>query len=496
MLIDFQNLRVCLRRLHSTFLPIVLWAGVTLTVFPALGQGSLPERPDPAAIAAHVREALARDRVPGASVAVIWENEVLLLDGFGMDGDDQPVTPRTGFRLGSMSKAFTALAVMRAVEGGVLSLDATVQSVLTDFTLADPGAAAQITLRQLLAHTSGIPRIAPRGAVDAPLAAHVAALARAKPAARPGERHIYASPNYLVAARMLEVAEGRPFADILQSTVLAPLGLADTLVTAADGHLAPGHRYWFGFPFPADLPEGPGRLATASLISSAADLARFLRFQLGDGAWENDRLLSASAMEEMHRGTAQGDGFRYAMGWREGQIGGMRALHHGGILPDFRGKMVLLPEIGGAVVVLTNASTMMPLPAVPTSHRLADEVAAHLAGEPLASPTFPFGDVILAVWAGLGLLLAGQVATLLRRRRAVARPVVHLARAAIDLGAAAALLFALPVLTGLSWRELWTGGPDMLIWTAAMALIAAAAGLDGLRHGIGHSSWAQKSVST
>ncbi|MFN3280477.1 MAG: hypothetical protein ACK40I_02245, partial [Tabrizicola sp.] len=76
MLIDVQNLRVCLRRLHSTFLPIVLWAGVTLTVFPALGQGSLPERPDPAAIAAHVRAALARDRVPGASVAVIWENEV------------------------------------------------------------------------------------------------------------------------------------------------------------------------------------------------------------------------------------------------------------------------------------------------------------------------------------------------------------------------------------------------------------------------------------
>lgn len=75
-------------------------------------------RPDPAAIAAHVEAAIARDRVPGAAVAVIWQGEVMLLQGFGTDGAGRPVTPHTGFRLGSMSKAFTALAVMRAVEAG------------------------------------------------------------------------------------------------------------------------------------------------------------------------------------------------------------------------------------------------------------------------------------------------------------------------------------------------------------------------------------------
>lgn len=495
MLIDVQNLRVCLRRLHSTFLPIVLWAGVTLTVFPALGQGSLPERPDPAAIAAHVRAALARDRVPGASVAVIWENEVLLLDGFGMDGDDQPVTPRTGFRLGSMSKAFTALAVMRAVEGGVLSLDATVQSVLTDFTLADPGAAAQITLRQLLAHTSGIPRTAPRGAVDAPLAAHVAALARAKPAARPGERRIYASPNYLVAARMLEVAEGRPFADILQSTVLAPLGLNDTLVTAADGHLAPGHRYWFGFPFPADLPEEPGRLGTASLISSAADMARFLRFQLGEGSWEGQRLLSPVAMTEMHRGTALGDGFRYAMGWREGRIGPAHALHHGGILPDFRGKMILLPDLGAAVVVLTNASTLMPLPAQPTSHLLADEIAAYLTGEPLTSGTLSFGTVVLAVWVGLALLLASQVRSLRSRPSETIGARRRLSGPIFDLAVAAGLVAGPPLLIGLSWPDLWTGSPDLVIWTGLMVCLVSGSGVLELWRFFSRRRNDQKSVS-
>jgi hypothetical protein len=99
-------------------------------------------------------------------------------------------------------------------------------------------------------------------------------------------------------------------------------------------------------------------------------------------------------MAGMHRGTALGDGFRYAKGWREGRIGPARALHHGGILPDFRGKMILLPDPGAAVVVLTNASTLMPLPAQPTSHRLADEIAAYLAGKPLASGTLSLGTTV------------------------------------------------------------------------------------------------------
>jgi CubicO group peptidase (beta-lactamase class C family) len=458
----------------------VLAAGLALafSLLPAAAD-KLP-RPDPATISAFVRAELARDRVPGAAVAVIWQGEVILLEGFGLDGDGKPVTPQTGFRLGSMSKAFTALAVMRAVEAGRLSLDAPVQSVLSDFTLADPGAAAQITLRQLLAQTSGIPRTAPRAPVDAPLEAHVAALSDVEPAALPGERHIYSSPNYLVAARMLEVAEDRTFADILQSTVLAPLGLTDTLVTAADGHLAPGHRYWFGFPFPADQPEEPGRLATASLISSAADMARFLSFQLGDGSWEGQRLLSSSAMADMHRGTAEGDGFRYAMGWREGRIGPTRALHHGGILPDFRGKMILLPDLGAAVVVLTNASTLMPLPAQPTSHRLADEIAASLAGEPLASATLSFGTVVLAVWAGLAVLFASQVRSLWSRPNDTISGRRRLSGPILDLAVAAGLVAGPPLLIGLPWSDLWSGSPDLVIWTGAMVFVVAASGVLGL----------------
>jgi len=440
--------------------------------------------PDVAAITEHVLKTMARDRVPGAAVTVIWRGELLLLKGFGEDGRGRAVTPRTGFRLGSISKAFTAQAVMAAVEAERLSLDAPVQTVLTDFMLSDRDVSARITLRHLLAHSSGLPRTAARAKSDASLAAHVAALAAVTPVATPGERHIYSSPNYLVAARMLEVAEGRPFAEVITDRVLSPLGLQDTFVTEADdraGNLSRGHQYWFGFPRAVDLLEEPGRLATAGLISSAADMARFLRFQLGDGAWEGQRLLTSQTMATMHRGTAQGDGFRYAMGWRETQIGEWRALEHGGVLPDFRGKMILLPHIEAAVVVLTNASSMMPVPAAPTSHRLADEIAAHLIGEPLRGPALPFGMVVLLLWAGFGLLLLRLITAASRRFATKGASPRKLLRIAADFAVVVFLAAGIPVLIGLSWREMWIATPDLVLWTAAMVAVMFIAAFADIR---------------
>lgn len=453
--------------------PALLSAAV-VSWFIGLAGNTLAAAPDMDAIASYVESAMRQDRFPGAAVAVIVGGQVALSRGFGRDGEGRPVTPHTGFRLGSMSKAFTALAVMRAVDAGLLSLDMPVQANLPEFTLADHDAAARITLRQLLAHTSGLPRTARRAAPDATLATHVAVLASVTPSAGPGERHEYSSANYLVAARMLEVVEGRLFSESLRSEVLIPLGMMSSLVTADDDHegiFTRGHRYWMGFPFPANLSEERGRLATAGLISSAKDMAQFLQFQLGDGTWKGIRLLSSETMIEMHRGTAPSDGFRYAMGWREGQIAGQRALHHGGILPDFRGKMVLLPELDAAVVVLTNASSLIPLPALPTSHRLADEIAGYLAGEPLSPTTFSFGSAILVLWLGLGLIFLAEAGRLLRKVRSAqhAPPgLISLCSSFVMLGG---LAFGLPFLTGLAWSDVWSSTPDLLLWMVGTALL-------------------------
>lgn len=439
---------------------------------------------DSGLIARRIEQSLKTDRVPGAAVAVLVGGEPIVLRGYGHDSEGRPITPHTGFRLGSMSKAFTALAVMRSVEKGKLSVDSRVQDLLPDFQLADPDAAKLITLRQLLAHTSGFPPTAPRAARQASLAEHVAALEAVTLSSIPGERHVYSSPNYQVAARMLEAAESRPFSEMLRNSVLAPLGMVDAMAALDgddDANFASGYRYWFGFPFVADLAGEPGRLATASLVASAADMVRFLLFQLGDGYFEGVRLLAPSSMAEMHRGTADGDGFRYAMGWRESWIRGTRMLHHGGILPDFRGKMILLPDLDAAVIVLTNVSSLVPLPVQPTSHQLADDIAEYLAGGDLKPPFISYGHVVLLMWLGLAALAASQLRKLWAL--SVAKPLrkVTLASAILNLSIGAALVAGPPILAGLSWSDLWIGSPDLFLWSCGMALMATLHALVALK---------------
>lgn len=421
-----------------------------------------------------VEEAFAADRVPGGAVAIIVDGDVALVRGFGHDTKGRPVTADTGFRLGSMSKAFTALAALRLVDRGAVSLDTSVRVTVNEFGLADMEAASAITLRHLLNHTSGIPERAPRAGTDASLSQHVAALSSVAPDNQPGKRHIYASPNYLVAARLLEAASDKPFASIVRQEVFDPLGMDNSFTSAAedvDELLSGGHLYWFGFPLPSNLPEEPGRIATASLISSVEDLSRFLQFQLGDGTFNGHRLLSDASMTIMHQGAADGDGFRYAMGWRDTTIMGARIVEHGGILPDYRGKMVLIPEMDAAVVVLTNASTLAPLPALPTSHRLADSLAEYLLGKELRQPSVTFGMASLAVAAGLALILVAAVRELVRVISGQDTRAMQPLRALIDLAIVAAIVLILPVVLGLDWFSLLVVMPDFTIWVGVVALV-------------------------
>lgn len=441
--------------------------GAVLAVAMAASGSAQSAAFDHAAVLAHVREAMAVDRVPGLAVAVVVGGETVLLEGLGVDAAGRAVTPETGFRLGSMSKAFTALAVMRLVERGVLHLEQPVAAQLPEFRLAE-GDWPSITLGHLLAHTSGIPERAGRAGRKAPLADHVAALRSVRPVAAPGQRHIYSSPNYLVAARLAEVATGKSFQAVLRDEVLAPLRLAATLVSMTEDRgrrLSGGHQYWFGFPFPAEPVDDPGRLATASLISTTADLATFLAFQLGNGT----PLLSRAGLATLHQGSAEGDGFRYAMGWRDTVIAGTRAVEHGGILPDYRGKMILLPNRDAAVVVLTNVSSGLPVPAMPTSHRLADAIAAYLAGAPLRAPTVPLGVLTIGAAVGLALLLLAQLRgtiVVLLGRDPATRP---LRAALLDLGVIAVIALGLPAVLGLDWLDLFANMPDLTSWAAAMA---------------------------
>jgi len=224
----------------------------------------------------YVIEKMGDHLVPGLALVVIRNGEIIHHRGFGSLDSSQPVI------IGSLSKSLTATAIMTLVDAGVLELDAPMRRYLPEVEFTDPSTNL-VTMRHLLNQTSGIPADAPRApSRNASLAEHVAALRDIRLAAEPGSLHIYSSPNYQILGRIVEVVSGEPFAAYLQRHVFAPLSMSSSSGTTDDG-AARGHNLWWGVAGPSTYRWEPGRLPTASIVTSADDLGRFVLSQLGAG---------------------------------------------------------------------------------------------------------------------------------------------------------------------------------------------------------------------
>lgn len=431
-----------------------------------------------ATIDAYVTAALRADRVPGAAWAIVHGDSVVHVRGTGSIASGKVITGDTPFIIGSMSKTFTALAIMQLVDQGRVELDAPVQRYLSWFRVADPAASQVITIRHLLLHTSGIRASAARAKDALPsIEGHVRALHDASLARPPGSAHEYASPNYLVLGAVIESVAGIPYADYVQQRILTPLGMTHSFTeqdAAIEAGMAIGHRYWFGFPVGARLPHEYDRLPTAALISSASDLARFLIAQRVDISRADRGVLSQAGLSAMQTGGINADGFAYAFGWRISRLHGVRAVHHGGIVPNYRGKMVMLPDSGWGVVVLTNASSSLPLPLVPTSHRIADAVAGYLIGAPLDDSSSRFRIVHWGLLTGTVLILLSQLRGLWRfRGRGPARG-REMRAMVLDVGWVLFAVLWLPRMAGITWPEMFRGSPDLAWWLVATLVLSAA----------------------
>ena len=210
------------------------------------------QEPDFDAIDAYIEGEVEADRVPGLALAIVRGDEVVHLRSFGTAGPDRrPVTPRTSFILGSMSKSFTALE-------GKVELDAPVQRYLPWFRVASPEASARITVRHLLNQTSGLPENASRArGADSTLEAYVRAVGDVELAHPPGAAYEYSSPNYQVLGLIVQEVSGQRFGEYVQHNIFDPLGMDNSFVSqteAQQANMASGHRYSLGWPVAADLP--------------------------------------------------------------------------------------------------------------------------------------------------------------------------------------------------------------------------------------------------
>ncbi len=461
---------------------LVLAAVLGVVAVPAVARAE-PGPPDPAVIERYVTEHAKRAGYPGVAIAITKGDKVILTAGYGHDSSGAPVTARTPMPVASVSKSFTALAVLRLVEAGRVALDAPVRDYLPEFRVADPRG-ARITVRMLLNHTSGISDAThPEKSLPQPdsLAGAVERARTAKLATEPGTKYAYTNTNYHVAARLVEAVAGEPFADHLRRHVLEPLGMrASTTIDLAPrdipGTLRKGHIYAYGMSVAATEPK---RFVNGSdgLITTAEDFAQWLIVQHNGGrAAGGTQLVSAGSIKAMH--TSSDPRWTSGLGWNtdpRGRVG------HTGIWFTYTASQVLLPS-GYGIAVLSNSGVGLGNEG---TSALQDGLATLLEGGTPAAGA-PVRLIIDLVLAGLTLLsLALGVRTVRRSRawarRMTGRPVWRLALRLVPRFIPAVLLVELPALIGLLFggRDL-AHGAQFAYFSVALVTWSTVATLTGL----------------
>lgn len=329
------------------------------------GQGADVRQPAVERVVARLDSAvpqwLERFHVPGVAVAVVRRDTTVLLRGWGSAeaGGSRRVTPRTAFRVASLSKLITATAALRLVEEGRLDLHADVARYLeTDIPRRFPGG---VTLHRLLTHTAGFDLSDVGDATRNPdEVIPLRLLVSSDPEPQvlpPGLAHHYSNFGFALIGHVIERVAQIDFAEYVRRAVLAPLEMGSSTFEqppppAIRDQLAVGHA-WSGSGYrrlPLDYTHvGPAD----ALITTASDMAAFIRFQLGHGSV----VLSQPTRDRMHatQFVASPSPYGMAYGFEENVMSKRRVLQHGGAQLGFNSIVVLFPEDDLGVFVAQNA---------------------------------------------------------------------------------------------------------------------------------------------
>jgi CubicO group peptidase (beta-lactamase class C family) len=358
-----------------------------------------------------VRDWLADEKLPGASLAVARDDEVVYADGFGSRdlAENRPATADTLYGIGSVTKSFAGLAVMQLQEAGELD----VNDPATDYLEID--LPEEIELHHLLTHSSGLPSL---GVSEALIARQAGVAELGVPlgsredfhahveggldevAADPGERFMYCNTGYTLLGEAIEEITGRSFAAYVESEILSPLGMErstfDGEAYAADDDSAT--PYWMGgegeetgsestsdatAPEPTELPVRELSKAPGGLKSSVRELVRYLACQRNGGELDGARLVGPDAFEQMHAEHVETDAGPYGYGWRRREVAGETVVGHGGSIAVSTAYAGFTPDDEWSVAVLCNGA------ADPGPKSVALGVfATLLGGEPEDAPAF------------------------------------------------------------------------------------------------------------
>lgn len=306
----------------------------------------------------------AKHGVPGAAVAVYHNGEIALMRAYGMAdvSNGKETSTRTNYRLASVTKAFTAMAILKLIDAGKLSFEKTLTDIFPDFHPYGK----KITVRHLLHHQGGMKdyeNLIPSGTTKQLSDKDVLEIVKKQKSGdfTPGSRYRYSNGGYCVLSEIVAAVSGKSFATFVDDEILTPLGMNDSLIYTP-GVLpgVPNRAYGYSG-------VGSGFQKTDQSVTSATQgdgglYSSVEEMFLWNQALSKGTLLSPSLMELVFQPAKLDDGSvtKYGMGWMLDTYRGLKRQHHTGSTIGFRTSIIRIPERDFAVVTLINRANSAP----------------------------------------------------------------------------------------------------------------------------------------
>ncbi|MGM0414847.1 MAG: serine hydrolase domain-containing protein, partial [Bacillota bacterium] len=338
---------------------------------------------------------------PGLAVSAVKDGEVVYSHGFtgSWSRSDQAITPDTPFYIGSISKSFTALAIMQLVEAGLIDLDNTVQTYIPDFQVDNAGFEEMITVRHLLHHRSGLTEEEYFNDLpgDLSIEAGVKDLYGMKLRHNPGERFSYFNPNYNVLGFIIEKVSGQNYETYLSENILQPLEMSNTYLSEEGAaRVVSGHGSVFSIPVKREEEFKAYSLPSGYIVSTASDMANYVLYQLS-GEFNGRQLLSDDYFDALH--IPYGGGEKgYGMGWNRGTKFGQTLVEHGGSLFNYSANLAYLPDSDLGVILLINQNHFIY--SIISNNQLVDNILQVLLNPEISSANLgviPLGNIFLVI---------------------------------------------------------------------------------------------------
>jgi CubicO group peptidase (beta-lactamase class C family) len=303
-------------------------------------------------------------RLPGLSAAVVMDGQVVLAEGFGVRSvsDQRPVTAESLFHMASVSKPFSATALMQLSEKGFVDLDARLVEYLPYFRMDDPRLQA-VTLRQMLAHISGMPDVddyewGNSYAEDDALERYARSLTEQKLIGDPGEQFAYSNTAFELLGAVIARVSGLTFEEYMRRNIFQPLGMKNSTFLRNDvsGDLSvTPHKYLFSSEALPYYPYNRAHAPSSTLHTNAEEVCQWMLANLKRGELNGVRILQDVGYEQLWKPYAQvGDGRQIGLSWFLGDFHGYSTIHHSGSDTGFCSMLFLIPQRGLGITVMSN----------------------------------------------------------------------------------------------------------------------------------------------